>query len=71
MQKINLKEIKPVPHPTSVVFKKHKIRLSAISTTLGLSYGHVCSILTGIRQATPAVDLKLKDLAEGLEGGGE
>lgn len=71
MQKVDLKKIKPTPHPASAIFKKNQIPLSAIATAVNLSYGHVCSILSGIRPATPEIDSKLSKLAESLEGGND
>ena len=64
---IRLREIRPQPHPASVIFKRYKIPIASVAIALDLSYSHVSSILTGIRKPTHAVDLRLKELAEQLE----
>jgi hypothetical protein len=64
---LNLKEFKPVPHPSAPIFQKHKIPRSAIAEALGLSYSYVCNLLTGVRKSTPTVDSKLRELADQLE----
>lgn len=60
---VDLQNFETEPHPTKAIFKKHGIRLTAISEAVGKSYGYLSNILSGNQPATPEVDAKLRELA--------
>lgn len=64
---IDLKKLRPTPHPSKKVFQRHGIPLCAVSKAVGKSYGYLSNILSGNQPATPEVDAKLRELAASLE----
>jgi len=64
---MDLRTIQVRPHPAREIFRKHGIKLSVVSKTLGLSYPHLCAMLSGSLRVTPKNEAKLKMLCRNLE----
>jgi hypothetical protein len=63
----NLKDFFPTPHWSKQVFKDHGFPIAAVAKYLGLAYSYTSNILSGIRQATPQVEAKLRELVDQVE----
>lgn len=63
---MDIRNFKPQPHPTKIVFRENNISYTAIAAAVSRSYGYVIDILNGVRSAIPAIDSKLNELASSL-----
>ena len=65
---ININNYKPKQTKFKKIFNKHGISVATIANYLRLSYPYVCNVLNGVYRMTPAIEKKLRKLANQLEG---
>ena len=62
-----LKKFMPKPHWFKAVLKEHGIPLSAVVNYLGLSYGYVSNMMSGVINMTDENEAKLRKLKKRIE----
>ncbi|MFC1488577.1 hypothetical protein ACFL6B_01885 [Thermodesulfobacteriota bacterium] len=60
-------DLKPIPHWSKSIFKRHNVPINAVARYLNLSFHYVSGMLSGICRVTPENEEKLRKLVKRIE----